>query len=585
MDFLPFFWKPDEYSRVAKEFQNPKHLVPDVEKFQTILNMNAKINQQVSYAESSADLKRLLGSKLFSANDLLRQNAGKLFACHRESGSLLDGGLGVRTTVQLNLFGGSVANLGDAKQREWLQKTFDREELGCFALTEAGAGVLSGLVVLTTAKWTPEGYIFSSGKTEEEVEKAKKVWISQGFVAKWAVVIARLILPGENGAEIDKGPHAFVVDLDTPGVERIDMPRKVAFNSLDNAILIFRDALVNHDALLRGVSFVDGKGKYCLADESRPFRFEDVAQRLLSGRICIAGASLSFLSSVQDGVEEFAAQRMMPTGKEEWTALADMPFMHSQLQEKRDVKVVLHRFVRHLEEKFQTVPLLKNDLVDKIASAKIVCVEFAIAGIAELKERVGALSLFDHGPFGVRTDFLYVFRFAEGDSAVLRQKMARDALKVVQKNPMVVILKYLCLWMWSILRFGVFHPILSTCLGFLASVITPTPNETRAELYRGSMYLDVVYLTVIMMMSGKKQMMKAWRDNHSLIETVADKISILNIYDTVKHDDEIKNSRQLNSFTKRFMDRDVKSKTNSQNIGVFMSGLLIGVISMLIFRK
>lgn len=34
--------------------------------------------------------------------------------------------------MQLNLFGGSVANLGDDAQRKWLQGVFDKGELGCF---------------------------------------------------------------------------------------------------------------------------------------------------------------------------------------------------------------------------------------------------------------------------------------------------------------------------------------------------------------------------------------------------------------------------------------------------------------------
>jgi hypothetical protein len=50
-----------------------------------------------------------------------------------------------------------------------------RGELGCFALTEEGAGVLSGLVVDTIARWTPSGYELSTPN-----ERARKTWISQG---------------------------------------------------------------------------------------------------------------------------------------------------------------------------------------------------------------------------------------------------------------------------------------------------------------------------------------------------------------------------------------------------------------------
>ena len=42
----------------------------------------------------------------------------RLFVTHREGASSVEGGLAIRTTVQLNLFGGSVANLGDDARRE-----------------------------------------------------------------------------------------------------------------------------------------------------------------------------------------------------------------------------------------------------------------------------------------------------------------------------------------------------------------------------------------------------------------------------------------------------------------------------------
>ncbi len=61
-------------------------------------------------------------------------------------------------------------------------------------------------------------------------------------------MIARLIL--SNGE--DKGPHAFVIDLESSaGVIREDMPKKVAFNGLDNATIEFRDTIVPRSALLR----------------------------------------------------------------------------------------------------------------------------------------------------------------------------------------------------------------------------------------------------------------------------------------------------------------------------------------------
>ena len=72
--------------------------------------------------------------------------------------------MAVRVTVQLNLFAGSVANLGDDAQRALLQGILLKGELGCFALTEEGAGVLSGLIVDTTATFNAAtgGFVLNS---------------------------------------------------------------------------------------------------------------------------------------------------------------------------------------------------------------------------------------------------------------------------------------------------------------------------------------------------------------------------------------------------------------------------------------
>lgn len=74
---------------------------------------------------------------------------------------------------------------------------FDRKEVGCFALTEVRAGVLSGLICDTTATVTEDNRIVIHSGSPGAIKR----WISNGLVAKWAVVIARLIL--KDGS--DKG--------------------------------------------------------------------------------------------------------------------------------------------------------------------------------------------------------------------------------------------------------------------------------------------------------------------------------------------------------------------------------------------
>ena len=77
----------------------------------------------------------------------MRDNPTRFFEAHRILSKRLVGGFGIRFTVQFNLFAGSILGLGSDAQIAELDKLRDDAVLGCFALTEAGAGVNSGLVV------------------------------------------------------------------------------------------------------------------------------------------------------------------------------------------------------------------------------------------------------------------------------------------------------------------------------------------------------------------------------------------------------------------------------------------------------
>ena len=201
------------------------------------------------------------------------------------------------------------------------------------------------------------------------------------------------------------------------------MPKKTDFNSLDNAYVEFNNVVLDRESLLSGISYVDENGNYKLVHENQPFSFVTVAQRLLSGRICIAGCSLAHLKRILNEVETYGNDRLIPTGRDEKTPLSSLPVMRDLLNYYRSLTKVFEQYIILLENEFMSAPTLENQLVDKIACAKIETIAFAINAIHALKEGVGSLSLFEHGPFGSQNDILYVFRFAEGDSAILQQKV------------------------------------------------------------------------------------------------------------------------------------------------------------------
>ena len=175
--------------------------------------------------------------------------------------------------------------------------------------------------------------------------------------------------------------------------------------------------------LLQGVSFINDQNEYELVNPKQRYSFVTVAQRLLSGRICIAGASLSHVKLALTKVENYGSERLIPIGPGKVTPLSSLPILRDLIETQKLKLSVFEQFVILLENEFMKIDEINDKLVDKIACAKIEAIAFAITSLIQLKDGVGSLSLFENGPFGSKNDILYVFRFAEGDSGILQQKV------------------------------------------------------------------------------------------------------------------------------------------------------------------
>jgi acyl-CoA dehydrogenase len=96
---------------------------------------------------------------------------------------------------------GPISLFGNARQREWLNRTRSGEAIAAFALTERQSGSDVANIALTARRYG-DGYILDGEKT----------WISNGGIADFYVVFART---GEGPGA--KGLSAFLLPAGVPG--------------------------------------------------------------------------------------------------------------------------------------------------------------------------------------------------------------------------------------------------------------------------------------------------------------------------------------------------------------------------------
>lgn len=160
--------------------------------------------------------------------------------------------------------------------------------------------------------------------------------------------------------------------------------------------------------------------------------FHMIGQRLFTGRVAVAQAALTFTRAI------FQSTRAYTDGKMCWSpgpageiALSEMPPLRALYDEAEQNYSLLQSFVSACEEDLSqclragSVPSLQ--LVEAIAVAKVRAVEDSIRLTHRLKNEVGSYALMKDSGFG-QTDFLQCCKFAEGDSRILMQKMARDRM-------------------------------------------------------------------------------------------------------------------------------------------------------------
>lgn len=396
---------------------------------------DAEETRRFPVAASADRMRGLIKSKLLLFTDL-HTNPEKFFLAHRVVAAMaseVGTGFWVRLTVQYNLFAGTVLNLGTAHHLNELRQAQEQGSLGCFCLTEKFAGVHSGLVVNITAEWDNNANRFVINTPNMD---SAKNWISQGLVADKAVIVAKLIVNNT-----DHGIQGFLVNMRDsggrllPGISLWNMGPKTVGNDLDNAVIMFKDFCAPKSALLnRYVDVMEDGHMYRKGDSARSF--DVVGQQLFSGRVCVAQAALAFRSQL------FETARRYAESKQCWTKggsrkLVAVPHIQRMFEENEANHALCDRYVKQCENELnrylRSKQLPNNELINDIAIAKIKCVEDSIQHVHALQNEIGSFALMPESGLGQR-DFLTCCKFAEGDTRILMQKIARERWKKYQKN-------------------------------------------------------------------------------------------------------------------------------------------------------
>lgn len=291
--------------------------------------------------------------------------------------------VGIRLNVQVNLFLRTIQTFHT--DRNLVKEIGDSKELGCFALTESTAGVLSGLYVDTV--FTEQNNVYNI--TTNGLQSTKKNWISQGIVSRYMVLFAKNV---SNYKDV----RIFLLDSDKYSYQivrtQIHNNNIRITKTLDLAQIEIYNIKVPKSTLL---------------NKTNNIKKNDLLNSIYYGRIMIAEAiSFSIL-----GMLDYCDVLIKENPKLK---------IHEKIviasQKKINILIDNMLFIRS--------EIIKNQDINRINAYKIKSVQTALNLYAQLSQLFGVRLM----SYPLKYDDLLLNKVAEGDIDVLRLSLIQNEL-------------------------------------------------------------------------------------------------------------------------------------------------------------